>query len=619
MGGDGVTLGLARRHGDLFDPVVGFCDEQLGESSIYGLLHRERDRLFPDEMFADLYQPRGRRSVPPSVLACVLVLQRLEGLSDREAVDRFTYDARWRYACGVGGWESGWTSFNHSVLVRFRMRLEGSADPRRIFAVSTAVAAEAGLIGIRRVLDSAPLFDAVATQDTVTLIRSAIRGLLRAADLALGARLRAVLCGEDDYAGAGKPPCDWDDSEARTAVVDRLARDGLALLGVLETRPLSPKMAEAAELLALVIGQDLEQTDDGTFRIARKVAKDRIISTVDRDARHGHKTTARRFDGYKGHIAADPDSEIVTDTAVGPANGGDGHMTDQLTADLDPVPADEPEATSQPNERDPQTPHDTHDNNNNGDAGDADGGDGDGGGGQRPAVYGDAAYGSGDNLAGLARRGIEANTKVQPPASRGGRFTKDAFRHRSRSRHRVVSGRAHHDDPSRPQRRRHRPLRWQLPHLSAAVAVHHRQGRTGHHRLTSPTAIGPRPQPTARPRLACRLPRDPPEGRTQTRAHAAARPACQTTWPSQSRCRLELPRRSGQLRPHGPPRATQHRRKLADRPRLAPHRNDPPRPIPPRQHPDQHPGHPTPTPTSGHRHNPQPDIPTGPPHPTALR
>jgi transposase len=420
MGGGSVTLGLARRHGDLFDPVVGFCDEQLGESSIYGLLHRERDRLFPDEMFADLYQPRGRRSVPPSVLACVLVLQRLEGLSDREATDRFTYDARWRYACGVGGWDTGWTSFDHSVLVRFRMRLEDSADPRRIFRVSTAVAAEAGLIGIKRVLDSAPLFDAVATQDTVTLIRSAVRGLLRAADPALGARLRAVLSGEDDYAGAGKPACDWDDSEARSAVVDRLARDGLALLGVLEARSLSPKMAEAAELLALVIGQDLEQADDGTFRIARKVAKDRIISTVDPDARHGHKTAARRFDGYKGHIAADPDSEIVTDTVVGPANGGDGHMTEQLTSDLDPDHHRELDATSEPDEPDPQTPDDSDNNNDDGDNDDNVGG-------ERPAVYGDAAYGSGDNLAGLEQRGIEANTKVQPPASRGGRFTKDAF------------------------------------------------------------------------------------------------------------------------------------------------------------------------------------------------
>jgi hypothetical protein len=145
-------------------------------------LPRERDRLFPDELFADLYTTTGRRWVKPSILACVRVLQRLEGLSNREAADRFTYDARWRHACGVGGWDSGPVSFVHTMLVRFRMRLEASDDPRRIFKVSTAVGAEAGPVGVKRVWDSAPLFDAVATQDAVTLIRSAIRRLLRAAE-----------------------------------------------------------------------------------------------------------------------------------------------------------------------------------------------------------------------------------------------------------------------------------------------------------------------------------------------------------------------------------------------------------------------------------------------------
>ncbi len=276
----------------------------------------------------------------------MLVLQRLEGLSDREAVDRFTYDARWRYACGVGGREDGWVSFDHSVLVRFRMRLEASDDPRRIFNVSTEVAAEAGLIGPRRMLDSAPLFDAVATMDTVTLIRSAIRGLLRAADPALGAELRAVLSGGDDYAGAGKPPCDWDDADARAEVVGRLARDGLALLELLEGRQLTATMGEAAQLAALVIGQDLEPDETGTYRIVRGVATDRVISTVDTDARHGHKTSARRFDGYKGHVAADPDSETITDTTVGPANAGDGAMTDQLTRDLDHTVTPTPRTTT---------------------------------------------------------------------------------------------------------------------------------------------------------------------------------------------------------------------------------------------------------------------------------
>jgi hypothetical protein len=102
-----MTLGLAQRQGDLFDEVTRFCDQALPEAWVYGLLHRERDRLFPDELVADLFSDQGCRSVPPSVVATVMVLQRLEGLSDREAVERYTFDARWRYGCGVGGYDRG--------------------------------------------------------------------------------------------------------------------------------------------------------------------------------------------------------------------------------------------------------------------------------------------------------------------------------------------------------------------------------------------------------------------------------------------------------------------------------------------------------------------------------
>jgi hypothetical protein len=98
-----VTLGQASQQLDLLDPVSRWRSETLGPGSIYSFLHRELAVLFPDAMFADLFSGKGRRSVPPSVVAVVMVLQRLEGLSDREAVDRFNFDARWRYAAGAGG------------------------------------------------------------------------------------------------------------------------------------------------------------------------------------------------------------------------------------------------------------------------------------------------------------------------------------------------------------------------------------------------------------------------------------------------------------------------------------------------------------------------------------
>src|SRR5207247_8867321 len=133
-----------------------------------------REALFPDAMFADLFAQVGRRSVPPSVVATVMVLQRLEGLSDREAVDRFSFDARWRYAAGVGGWDGeGRVGFAHTVLVDMRERLRRSDRPDRVFQVALGAARDAGLLGRRRVLDSKPLYDAVATMDPVTLSHSA--------------------------------------------------------------------------------------------------------------------------------------------------------------------------------------------------------------------------------------------------------------------------------------------------------------------------------------------------------------------------------------------------------------------------------------------------------------
>ncbi|MGH8904522.1 MAG: transposase, partial [Egibacteraceae bacterium] len=369
-----MTLGLTERQGVLLDEVTRHCDEALPEDSVYALLHREREHLFPDELFADLYTSRGRRSVPPSVVATVMVLQKLSGCSDREAADRFAWDVRWRYAAGVGGWDADqrW-SFAHTVLVDMRARLRASDDPRRVFRVTKQVAGQAGLVGVRRVLDSAPLYDAVATQDTVTLIRSAVRGLLQACLPELAAEVRRALRRDDDYVAAGKPACDWDDPGARETLVDELVRDGMGALAVLEGRELPAGVAEAAELLATVVGQDVEACEDGVFRIARRVAKDRVISTVDPDARHGRKTSSRCFDGYKGHIAIDPDSEIVTETATGPANGGDAEMTERLLGEFVP-PADAgQDADAAVGGRD----------------GAADGkSDG-------PAVYGDAAYGSG--------------------------------------------------------------------------------------------------------------------------------------------------------------------------------------------------------------------------------
>src|SRR5258706_10558662 len=173
-----MTLGLAPRQADLFRSTAAFCEGRVAPDSIYGILHRECFRLFPDEMFADLFDEAGRRSVPPMIVAVVMVLQRIEGCSDREAADRFAFDARWKYA--AGGLDFDYPGFVHTVLVDMRERLRRSARPDRVFEVTLDAARQAGLVGRRRGLGFTAVFDPVAAVDTGTLVPSANRRLLQA-------------------------------------------------------------------------------------------------------------------------------------------------------------------------------------------------------------------------------------------------------------------------------------------------------------------------------------------------------------------------------------------------------------------------------------------------------
>ncbi len=404
-----MALGCEDRQGR-FDDVLLLVGDQLVQGSVYRLLAEHGAALFGDEYFADLFKRSalGRPTVPARVVATVMLLQAYEGLSDREACDRLAFDLRWKAAAGL---TVGAGSFHPTVLVGMRNRLRKSDRPRRLFDDVNTTARAAGLLrGRRRVIDSTPLFDAVATQDTVIQLRAAIRKVLSAADRSaaqLAAAVRAALTRDDDYATLGKPPCDWDDPKAREALVDALVRDAHAALEVLDG--VGGPLAPAAELLARVAGQDVEAGEDGVFRIARKVARDRLISTVDVEARHGHKSRARTFDGYKTHLNVDPDDEWITNVAVTAANTPDRQVIDEL---LDEPGIGEPGSDTEPAPGEPGP-----------DTGD----DSDGGSESKDfEVYGDSAYADGATLHEQTQRGRDMHTKV-PPVRNAHGYSKDQF------------------------------------------------------------------------------------------------------------------------------------------------------------------------------------------------
>ncbi len=295
-------------------------------------------------MFADLFpSSRGRPSITADVVASVLVLQALHGLSDRQAAEAVMFDLRWKAACGLAVTAG---AFHSTTLTYWRRRLAASTSPNRIFAAVRAVVAETGAIKgkTRRALDSTILDRAVATQDTVIQLIAAIRRVRR--DIPGAAEVIGQHCHAHDYDDPGKPKIAWNDREARSQLVDALVSDAHRLLGHLPEQELEPKAAEAVALLALIAGQDVEPVDgsdgtDGRWRIARGVAPDRVISTVDPDARHAHKTVHRRQDGFKAHIAIEPDTGIITDCALTKASGtgsGDAAVGIELLAgEPDPV------------------------------------------------------------------------------------------------------------------------------------------------------------------------------------------------------------------------------------------------------------------------------------------
>lgn len=307
----------------------------LPAGSVFAFLAEHRSRLFPDELFADLFPSgRGRPSIPGEVVASVMVLQALHGMTDREAAEAVTFDLRWKAACGYAIDAAG---FHPTTLVYWRKRLAASDRPQRIFEVVREVITQTGALAgkHRRALDSTVLDDAVARQDTVTQLMAAIRRVARevpdAKDLVTTECIRLAAVTGQDYTAPGKPRIAWDDETARDGLVTALVNDALALLAALDVDELTKaggKPAEAIALLALVAGQDVEPADgsdgtDGRWRIARRTAPDRMISTVDVDARHAHKTRERRQDGFKAHVVVEPDTGLTTVVKLTKTNGPD--------------------------------------------------------------------------------------------------------------------------------------------------------------------------------------------------------------------------------------------------------------------------------------------------------
>lgn len=310
--------------------------EHVGRCSFYGFLASMRGRLFRDEDFVELYCPdNGRNSVPPSLLATALLLQTHDKVSDEEAKERADFDIRWKVALGIGVDER---PFAKSTLQLFRAHLIIHDKARAVFQRSIRFARETGHLKGRRMkaaLDTTYILGRGAVKDTYNLLADGIAQVARAL-----ARLEGVKAevwarehGFERYFGSsvkGGAGVDWDKEKSRRAFLQGIVADADRMLemareyqaGEAEGSVRRQDIIKAAELLGQLLLQDVERKEDGED-IKEGVSRDRIVSVHDPEMRHGRKSSSRRFEGHKGAIVVDGDSQVITAVGVLPGNAPD--------------------------------------------------------------------------------------------------------------------------------------------------------------------------------------------------------------------------------------------------------------------------------------------------------
>jgi len=347
------------------------------EDSFYARLAAHGDEIIRDEDFAHCYSAAmGRPSIPPSLMMRAVLCQIRDDVSDREAARRAAKDLDWKRALGV---EADAVPFHHTSFSVFRSRLLVNDADGVALAATIERAVAAGLFAKRvlAIADSTGVMGAAAVADTYELIRTAIAQLVAAGGgpKTLPSRLR----NRARAAVRAKARIDWADADARRAELGGLVELARALLAL----PADDATAEARELLARIVDQDVADTDDGPA-IGQGVAPDRVISVVDPEMRHGRKSSSKRIDGYKSHVLTDHDSELILGVSVTPANDPDGPEAAPLVraARAAGVPVTE--------------------------------------------MLGDTAYGDGDTRVAVEAAGAKVTAKTQPPATTG-RFVKTDF------------------------------------------------------------------------------------------------------------------------------------------------------------------------------------------------
>jgi len=318
---------------------------------LFGFLRLYRREIFDDSFQEELEQMyrqsgAGEEPLPPAMMCMALLLQGYLSVSDAEAVEMTIVDMRWQLVLDCLGAEE--PLFSQGALQAFRERLIASGMDRRVLERTREVAKNTKEFDWKKLpkelsigVDSRPLMGTGKVEDTFNLLGHAARKIVACAAEITGKSP------EEIYRQAGIPlllhksikaglDINWNDPEQKDEAIERLVcqvsslHDWLEKMDIAREEPLRPYIKAVAQ----VQQQDLETAANGRVKIRRGVARDRRVSIEDEQMRHGRKSKSKRFNGYKEHIAADLDSDLIVACALTPANRPEDEAMPQLAEDM---------------------------------------------------------------------------------------------------------------------------------------------------------------------------------------------------------------------------------------------------------------------------------------------
>lgn len=310
-----------------------WIENKIPKNSYWYKIHDWVLNNLNDDMFQELYSYYGRPSVSPVYTFAATLIQLEKGYSDVEMEGESTFDDRVKFALTA---PRDFDGIDAVTLCDHRSRLLKSEIGRKIFLQILEKAKSEGMFeeDNLHVIDSFMVWGMAARQDTYTMIYQGIKMILKLCSFYnLAEEAYKVLKREDYDMQRRKPRINWEDNKEKLKLVNQLTIDALELVKFVKdnAKKENDDLLETADMLEKIVKQDIYLDRDGTYKIIDGTAKDRIISTIDPEMRHGHKTSSKIQDGYKAEIITGGDNgELVIALDTMPANTADGTKMGEL-------------------------------------------------------------------------------------------------------------------------------------------------------------------------------------------------------------------------------------------------------------------------------------------------